>query len=352
MSDPKQLLLNELCQRGIVDEPTANRLMQHTHAPWYVALLSGLAAWLAALLLIGSTLYTIIDESALAAAITGSVLLGMAVWLLRKPGVFVSQLGLALSMVGQGVLLVAVSHWDIAGRHSEWPVAMAAALVAGIMWLVPAVMLHRQACALIAIGAGAVFIGFSSWLTLYGLALAVVAAWLWLRRGDWAGSRRADLWRSLAGAATLAALAWPIIGNQRWGSSVAELMGDAAAPLLKWLYPAGAGVLLIVTGFILARAQQPTIRLGVALATLLLIALGVQAPGLLIATALWLAVFHACERFWSVLVGIGATLYLADLYYSLHITLLEKSVLLVASGALLLVLRWFLLRRWRDARAS
>jgi len=100
------------------------------------------------------------------------------------------------------------------------------------------------------------------------------------------------------------------------------------------------------------RGQSGSLRLGVALLVLILIALGVQAPGLLIATALWLAVFHACERFWSLLVGVGARLYLFDLYYSLHISLLHKSLLLVICGAALLVLRWYLLGQWRKSDAS
>lgn len=349
MSDPaKQALLNELRQRAVIDESAAIRLVQQASAPWYVGLLSGLAAWLAALLLIGSALFTIIDESALAAAVVGAALLGSAVWLLRQPGVFVSQFGLALSLMGQGVLLLAVSQWGIGGYHTERPPAVAAVLIASAMWLVPATAMHRLTCALIAIGAGAVFIGFNALLTLYGLLLAVVAVWLWLRRGYWAGSQRAGSWRTLAGATTLAALLLPILSGQRWVDSWPDLLSNLASPLLSWLYPVGAGVLLFMTGMSLAGAQRPMVRTGVAAAVLLLIVLGMQAPGLLIATALWLAVFHACERFWSVLVGLAATLYLADLYYSLHITLLEKSILLMVGGTLLLALRWYLVRHWRE----
>ena len=348
----KQTLQDELRQRRILDEAAVQRLKQQAAAPWFMTLLSGLAAWLAAVLLIGSTLFTLIDDSALAAALAGVILLGLAVWLLPRSGVFVSQLGLALSLVGQGLLVLAVSQLDIWSAHAERPPALMAAMVAGALLLVPAPAGHRLACALIAMGAGVICIGFSVLLAPYGLLLASLAGWLWLQRSRWVDSQRAGLWRALAGGATLAGLVLPIIAHQRWVDSMDSLFGPSAASLLDWLYPLGAGVLLLCVTLYLMRGQGAGLRLGACVAALLLAALGIQAPGLLVAAALWLAVFHACERFWCVLVGLGAALYLGDFYYSLHINLLQKSLLLLASGALLLVLRWILLRQTGEAHES
>lgn len=347
----KKALLDRLSQQQIVSESAATRMKQQTAAPWFVALLSGLAAWLAALLLIGGTLFSFIGDNTLAAAITGAVLLGLAVWLLRQTGVFVNQLGLALSLVGQGMLMLAVSQLDVWSAYSDRLPAIIAALVAMCMLLVPAVAMHRLACILIAIGAGVIFIGLNAWLTLYGLLLATLAAGFWLRRSYWAGSRQAGLWRALAGGATLAGLLLPIIGNQRRVESMAEMFGQAG-PLLSWLYPTGASALLLCTAMYLLRKARPTVRLGAGIAAVVLVVLGAQTPGLLVAAALWLAVFHACERFWCVLVGVGTVLYLGDLYYSLHITLLHKSLVLMASGVVLLALRWFLLRQSGEAHAA
>lgn len=343
-------LVGELRQRGILDEAAIARLLQQQAAPWYVTLLAGLAAWLAALLLLGSTLITLIDDNALAAAVVGAVLLALAVWLLRQPGVFVRQLGLALSMVGQGLLVLAVDQWGL-NSHDERIPALLAAVVAGALLLVPTMALHRLVCALIMLGAIVILIGLNALLTLYGLLLAALAVWAWLRRSSWAVSPRAGLWRALAGALTLAGLLLPLLGTRRWLDSLATALGSSAT-LLNWLYPIGAGVLLLGTSLYLLRGRSAAVRLGAALLVLMLIALGVQAPGLLIAAALWLAVFHACERFWSLLVGLGASLYLFDLYYSLHITLLHKSILLVVCGAALLLLRWYLLGQWRKSDAS
>ena len=340
-------LADDLRQRRIMDEAAVNRLLQRERSPWYVVLLSGLAAWLAALLLFGSTLFTLIDDSALAAGIAGSLLLGVAVGLLRQSGIFVSQLGLALSLLGQGLLLLAISRQDMISLPGERLPALAAALIAILLWLAPGITLHRLTCALIAAGAGAVLVGHNGFLPLYGVFVAALAVCFWLRRSRWARGRHAALWRSLAGAATLAGLVLPIIIHQRWSGAIEGIAG-----IPGWVSPAAAAALLLITGMTLVRAQPAAQRLTVAAALLLLVALGGTAPGLLIAAALWLAVFHACERLWSLVVGLAATLYLGDFYYSLHITLLEKSLLLMISGAVLLLLRWYLQRHGRTIHES
>ncbi|WP_185266225.1 DUF4401 domain-containing protein [Halopseudomonas xiamenensis] len=339
----RQALIAELRQRQVLDPQALEQLRGGSATPWYMALLSGLAAWLAALLLLGSSLVTIIDDSALASAVTGAALLALAVWLLRRPGVFTAQLGLALSLLGQGLLvfaLVQLEPWHAVGQRLP---ALAALLMAGGMLVVPAVAAHRLICALIVLASLAVLVGANPWLSVYGLSLAALGVWLWLRRSGWAGSRWAAVYRALACASTLMGLVLAIFGH---GRLLDVFPAERSLELWPWIYPAGAGALLLVTANWLLRRQSPGMHLGGTVAVLTLIALGAQAPGLLIGAALWLAVFHASDRFWCVLVGIGTTLYLGELYYSLHITLLHKSLLLLATGLLLLVLRWLLLRQW------
>ncbi|PRB81920.1 DUF4401 domain-containing protein [Pseudomonas sp. MYb185] len=341
----QQGLIEALQQRQILDPPAVERVRDEHAAPWYMALLSGLAAWLAALLLLGSSLITIIDDSAPASAISGGLLLALAIWLLRRPGVFAAQLGLALSLVGQGLLvfaLVQLEPWAAAGQRLP---ALGALLVAAGMLLPPAHGAHRLVCALIAMFSLAVLIGANALLSLYGLLLAALGICLWLQRSGWAG-KRAALYRAIAGAATVMALVLAILGHGRWGDLLGLLLNDRTVQLLTWLYPVGAGLLLLATVSWLVRGEKPAFRLGCAAAVVIVVALCAQAPGLLVGAALWLAVFQASDRFWCVLVGIGTTLYLGDLYYSLHITLLHKSMLLVATGLVLLLLRWLLLRQW------
>jgi len=344
----KQALLEELRQRGIVDEADAAAVIQQSPAPWFVHLFAGLAAWLAALMLTLSTALALAHDSLFGAILIGAMLLGLAVWLLRQSGIFLAQMGLALSLAGQGMLVYAVG--DLSGFDGVRSCALSGAVVAlGMLW-VPAPALHRVLCALGVFAGIAVLIGFNGWLSLYGLLLAGLAVVLWLRRGAWAGAPQALIWRAVAAAATLAALALPLIARRDWALPLGRLMDEAAWVL--WLYPLGAATLLLGVALWLVRGQSLVRVAAVGIACLVVGALGWAAPGLLVAGALWLALFAACERLWCVLAGLAATLYLGDLYYSLHISLLHKSVVLALSGAALLVLRWLVLRFWGAGNES
>ncbi|SDS50779.1 protein of unknown function [Halopseudomonas litoralis] len=339
MSVPwKQVLLDELVQRQVLQPDAQARLQFEEDAPWYVMILSAIAAWFAAMMLLGAwTIMT--DASPLPSMLAAAILLLSAIWLLRGSGAFVMQLGLALSLLGQAMLVFAIIELGPHTGANERSAAVAALLLSCGMLMAIAGAAHRFFCALIALVSLAVLVGNNPLLSLYGVALAAVAVCLWLARACWAASRRAALIRAVAGASTLVALVLGVIGQPyahvaSWLSTVATDAGR-----LVWLYPAGAAIVLLATLVRLLRDVQLAVRVAALAGALVLIALCIQAPGLLIGAALWLAVFHACDRLWCVLVGMGVVLYLGDLYYSLHITLLAKSVLLAASGLLLLVLR-------------
>ena len=343
MSRPwKQVLLDGLRQQRILDEPAALRLVQQEAAPKYVAYLSGMAAWFASSFMLVSLVFTFFIDSPPVTAIGGVLLLGGAIWLLRRPEIFARQMGLALSLIAQGMLVLAVLQLDSFDSHSVRPAAALAALVGAGMLLVPTVGMHQRACAMIIMAAAAVLIGANELLALYGVLLAALAAGIWILRSRWAGSHRSSLWRALAEAATLVALILPVFAGQHSALGWPALFTSAG--WLGWVHPLCAGLLLLSVSQYLLRDQSMEARMGALGMVLLLTLAGSQAPGLLIAAALWLAVFHGADRFWCLQVGAGVTFYLGSFYYSLHITLLHKSLLLIASGALLLVLRWCLLR--------
>ena len=342
----KQTLLDGLRQQRILDEPAALRVAQHEAVPRYVAYLSGIGACFAAQFLLLSLVFTFVYDSPAVTAIGGVLLLGLAAWVLRLPEVFARQMGLALSLVGQGMLVLAMLQLELLSANSLRPVALGAALVAAGMLLVPTSGMHQRICALIAMIAGGVLVGVNELLVLYGTALAALAAGIWLLRCRWAGSRRAGLWRALAETATLVALVLPLLSGWLRAAGAAELFGIGV--WLHWLHPLAAGMLLLSVSQYLLRGERLGVRMAALGMVLLLMLAGTQAPGLLIAAALWLAVFHGADRFWCLQVGVGVALYLGDFYYSLHISLLLKSALLIASGAILLALRWCLLRYWGE----
>lgn len=334
----KQALLDDLLQQQVIQPDGHAQLQLEEGPPWYVMLLSAIAAWFAAMMLLGAWM-TITGASPLPSIFAGAILLLSAIWMLRASGAFMVQLGLALSLLGQAVLVSVIIELDLyTGGHERVPALLALVLSCGML-MVRAGAAHRLFCALIAMVSLAILVGNNPLLAVYGVALAALAVWLWLGRARWAASNRAAALRAVSGAATLLALALGVFGQPY--AHAASWFGSAAADAahLRWLYPVGAAVLLVATLVWLTRGAQQRVRLGTLAAVLVLIALCVQTPGLLIGAALWLAVFQACDRLWCALVGAGVALYLGDLYYSLHITLLAKSMLLAASGLMLLVLR-------------
>jgi len=112
------------------------------------------------------------------------------------------------------------------------------------------------------------------------------------------------------------------------------------AALLVWLATAG-WLLRQVSG----RAQA-----GLAMAAIVIGAVGFYVPAMLLFFALMLATFHACQRAWCSAALVLLWLFLGQFYYSLNQTLLAKSAMLAVAGLALLALGW-LIRSWhKEAR--
>ncbi|MFN3580055.1 MAG: DUF4401 domain-containing protein [Pseudomonas sp.] len=343
--------LDELEQQALIDAPLREKLVAGVDSPWWLALLLGIAAWVSALFIIGSFMgpWLLFVEGSLGRSLAGAALLGFGIWLFSHPGVFVAQLALALSLAGQGLLVYVLgSSLDA----SSFPSLRSAALVclplsALLLWL-PVSRLFRQVSAFFALASIAVLLESGPQLALLASGLALVAAWGWLQRPAWAAHPLAARLRPLLDAATFMALVLAAYGEREWlvrlldsgvmtGNATALLTAARVVPVL---------LLLAIVAW-LARHADLLQRSFALVAAALLGLLFYQAPGLLISCALGLAVCHAQARSWMLLVLVFAAFYLGHFYYSLHITLLHKSMLLVGSGVLLLVVRYGLIRYGR-----
>jgi hypothetical protein len=208
------------------------------------------------------------------------------------------------------------------------------------MMLPRTTVLHRTICALVAIAHLAGLIGPGAGLASLGVTLAALAAALWLTRSRWAAHRHAPAVKAAAHAATLAALCIAPYGNAQSALELAAgLLGPDRPAAVPAIFAVGAPAVLLATVLWLTHEANPFARLMAAGAALLFAAAAYPAPGLIVGAALSIAVFHACHRAWTLL-ALGFTgLYVAEFYYSLHATLLEKSLALAAAGAVLLALR-------------
>jgi len=319
--------------------------------PWYVRSMLGTAGWIGALFLLSfvGAGFAFVMSSAIASFVVGAGLCAFAVTIFRgapKSG-FLAQFGLAVSLAGQGLLLFSVMQWF------QRPVAAVASYVAlqqALLFVLVPNYTHRvwtSVTALLAV----IYVMIDAGLFPFTPA-ALAALFLWVALGEFRLARHGPLLRpgiyGLALATVLASvlhgalIADLLLGHSHRGVfSLGEaglwLGRLASVAVMVWAVTA----LLVREGLSLSSGQG---RVGLA-GALMLGAISIKAPGVGPAAAILIVGYANADR---VLAGLGifALLgYLSHYYYSLQVTLLEKSGLLVAAGIALLLAR-LAMRRW------
>ncbi len=347
--------LNELLGQlgGHLDLEARQReqLLAGSQVPWWLSALLGLAAWISSLFFILAFLgpWLMLIEGTVGRGVAGVLLILAALWLFRRGQPFANQIGLALSLTGQGLLVFLLTErLNITQDNLRAP-ALFCMLLAGILLWLPSSFLHRHVCALLVLTGAAVLMGDGTALGFYGVVLAALACALWLCRQRWASHQQANRIRALADAATLMSLLLAAMPHQQLLTHMFDFQSDVARHWIKVVYPAGMGIILLSVVAWLIRDMKGLMRWSVLGITALVAMLAQPAPGLVLTIALGLALFHASNRSWLVLLPVFATFYLFVLYYSLHISLLEKSLLMILCGAILLV-GGRLMPRWSRLR--
>lgn len=355
MSAPdRRGLLEVLQHHGVFDATRMAGLEHCLPPPWWLALLQGIAAWIASLLIISSFFapLLLLGEGPLGRGVAGTVLLAVAVWLFGRASLFTGQMALALSLAGQALVVSVMFDGLGAFAGQPRPIAAVGLLVAAGMMVPYSTVLHRTVCALLVAGNAAILIGPGDPLVIYALFLATVAVGLWLWRSAWAAWSRAAVLKAWAHALTLMSLvsAWFVAVEPSLGAMLLPGQLTNAGPPAPALYPAGVAVLLLLTVAWLSRGAPSTQRAAAIGAAAIYVLAAWNAPGLVVSAAILLAVFHACHRPWIALSLLAALVYLGRFYYGLESTLLVKSAALAATGVVLLGLQ-FGLRRWQGRYA-
>ena len=316
-------------------------------SPWYVRVMLGTAGWIGALFLLGfvAVAFAFLMENFASALLVGAACCGGAFALFRSfdGNDFAEQFGLALSLAGQGLMIVGLA--DILDQHVLLYISIAAMQI--VLALLISNFLHRllatcgAAVALaLAINAAALH-GLSAPLLCLGLAL------VWLEPRAWAVG--AKLWRPVGYGLVLALLlveTFRLFGAgilfeppqaSRWIAFHGPLIGRALT----------AAVLLFVAITLIVREglnMKGRIAQTAAAAALVLGLVSLAAPGLASALLILLLGFAAGNRVLAA-IGIFSLLgFVAHFYYSLHATLLVKSGILAVTGLCLLAAS-FALRR-------
>jgi hypothetical protein len=325
-------------------------------SPWYVRAMLGIAGWIGALFLFGfvAAAFAFILDDAAFAAVAGAACCAAAMLLFRSfdGNDFAEQFGLAVSLVGQVLLIVGLAQFM---KLDDPAFYLAVAATQAGLALVVSNFLHR----VLAAGGAAVALALAiNQMALHGLAVPLLCAALamvWLEPKLWAG--RGGLWRPIGYGLVLALLlveTFRLFGAEYWLGLAKEKAGWLAlyGPLLGRALTAA---LLVCTAVIMSRRQgfAPGGRtsLSAAGAAIVFGLLSLEAPGLASAMLVLLLGFAAGNRILAALGILSLLGFVAHFYYSLHASLLEKSGILAVTGLCLLVAHFALARGFGRAEA-
>lgn len=340
MTNQDLVLWQKLQQAGMVTGDMPNTEIQAQ--PWYLRVLQGLTGWFAAWFLLGSVFVIFKDlvrEQSIA-FILGVVLITGAYFIYkRKDNDFIDQFALAMSLTGQS-LCVFAWHELLTDSTAAWWLMLL--MGASLAWLMPS-FIHRFLSGSLAIWS--LVMVCIAWPIVWLMPALVVGvmAWLWLNESKWLlDSERV---RPIAYAFSLAALQMHSLTLLN-PKELANVGGRYQVSYNQWLISLNEGLLAAIFVAIVAmllqryRVSYSSKQGIIALAAALCLALiSQEAAGLTVAWSLILLGFAHSNR---VLLAIGTAsfwLYLSRYYYSLDMTLLNKSYLLIATGLFLLLLR-------------
>lgn len=312
---------------------------------FFMRLLLGASGWLSALFFCGFLSIFLVSFLAQTSNLwgLGVVLCGLSIWLSRtdKISFFLEQFVFACSIAGQGFIAFGV----LESSHNMQVTAAVLFVLEIFLFITIGIHSQRATAIFLACIALLCLLGEHAWL--YALPiLSAASAWLWFNQLRFYSHRSylqpasvgltLGLWVTI-GVALLAnstEFSWWQIAQSNWHTQLwtAAALTSVVCFGLAWQ-------------LIQRRVQQPQLRyialllsIGIALVNLAMLGL---AP-LCLLLCIGIALTHK-RLIWLNLLAL--TGYLMLYYYSLNNTLLYKSILLCASGAVLLVL-YVLLNRY------
>jgi hypothetical protein len=339
--------LRQLCTELGIDEAFAREALERESneqtsgfaAPWYVRLVVGIGAWITAIVAIalgGAILYFAGIDSAIGVwlIVLGIIYVGLGSQLVRNGGRAIFSLHLGIALSAAGIAMTAAG----AGIESE---GLAAAFLASLVLTVAVVVitpnrtLQFLASALTAVLFSATLVVEDVPFYIDILALAApVGAFLMLRPFN----------RDLQPTATVLLLILPVF------SIVAArglgLFGGIGTEGGWFAQAINIAMFLFLVALHWTHTESKDARSRLQLFAIAAVIVGVLLPpGGSAALAIMMLAFVLASRPLALLGVVLQIYYLWRFYYALEMTLLTKSVLLMAVGAVLLLLWWLSARR-------
>lgn len=343
-----QELFSKLAGENLLDsdwEPKIRALLarEHNEQPWYVRVMVGFSAWLASWMLIGFVVGAAIVESEQATLILGVVLVvGAVIGRCVSDNDFITQMALAVSLAGEALVVFGVAQISDSVELTLFSfIALEAVLVA----FYPD-MVHRflSAASIVFALAGLLFEWKAlDWVHVIVIGFAMLFVYLVQAEQQFLARGQSPL---------LTPVKWGVLFGQL---SVLMLSTVYVLPELTrtmqwfpnpWISSIGLGLLLLYLVYQLTKSQDftfsPANTAAVFASCLLLIGVSALAPGLIMALIILLLGFTMADR---VLMGVAIgffAVFLAAFFYGIELTLLMKSIVLMATGLVLIAGRFAL----------
>jgi hypothetical protein len=317
----------------------------------------GIAGWIGALclLIFAGLAFEVIFKNAGTALVVGVLACAAATAMFRSApeNEFASQFGFAVSLAGQALIVYGIASGT--DGNSVAFVGLVTCIVQAVLFLVVPNYLHRIWCA--AGGACAFALAFADMGLVAFAPGLLTAAFGWVALKEFDLARHGPLARAAAYGLALAVVVVAVLHSGVW---FAWLIDQPKVPLGGlwggWIGAAlTAGVLLWAVFRLLAREglAMDSGQARIAIIGAVVIALfTLKAPGIGPVIAVLVLGFANGNRVVCGLGVLGMLVYLSHYYYSLELTLLQKSLLLACTGVTLLGVGFALHRYWPIAEGK
>lgn len=318
----------------------------HDTQPWYIRTMVGFGAWLASLLLIGFV-GSIGFAADVGFVIVGVLFIGGAIFARMKSGNdFVAQSALASSLAGQAVFAYGVV--SISGVNDFESVLGIVIILNGFLFFVFPDATHRVLSILISATSLAFLLyswNFNAVVPILGPLAAAAMVFFDKRQGVIIESGKGYLIRPLMTGLMLTAFGFLLLSTIY---ILPELMSEFAFYPRPWISTILLGALLLYMGTQVwpqiegdAGSTERAVFYGL---LALIIATAWAVPGLLLALIVIMSGASSGNR---VFMGAGIAflvVFIATYFYGIQLSMLTKSVSLVATGVAVLTARWLLLK--------
>lgn len=338
----RETLWQQLQQQGRVSGAMPQE--SNPTSPWFVRLMLGVAAWIGALFLFGFVGLALKEvlESSVASALLGASAISVAVYLfrLKSNNDFAQQLGLALCLAGQGLLIFALNQYlhEVFGRGEYKTLLGFCIFLLELVLLIVPNFIHRllsTSVAMLALGWACSELGW--FFIVPPLLSGGLIAYYWyelpfVRRVEWV--------RPIGYGILFAMLILPSVIMEMHSK------GGYSAPMPLNAARINTSLLLLQIGWVIWQQMRqqnisPDSRaaLAIGLAVLLLTVLAFWVPGLATGVLIVLLGFGSGNRVLQALGWCVLAWYVGRYYYALETTLLTKSIVMALSGLVLLAAR-------------